>query len=279
MASLVKKHQDSPFHLIFGDCQRIGKEKMMEYMKSQGFSDELKNFTLSQFPNHPSVKGNGYVPYYMVFDHTGKLRYDHMCGKYHGGDGMKCVEWVDALVAEVPAIYFGEGEFKHHADLVAELETGKNLAKGVKKVETALAEVEAGSESEAELTRIHGVLQNIRDKELNRIEKLRATDPESVLDALKDLESELKGTKLGESVTARHEELSKSDEHKAEKKIGDKYLKYKEDLDDDSLSDKQREKLVGKAAKALRKLTADNPDLPISKTVEAWLTEIGAPAE
>ena len=40
--------------------------------------------TITKMGRHPDVRGNGYVPYYVVFDHTGKLAYDHMGGRYHG---------------------------------------------------------------------------------------------------------------------------------------------------------------------------------------------------
>lgn len=277
MASLVKRLQNRPFHLIYGDNQRIGKGKMVEYMKSQGFSDALSNFTLSQFPGHPEVKGNGYVPYYMVFDHTGKLRYEHMCGKYHGGDGMKCIEWVDKLIAQVPAIYFGKVKFTHYRELVKDLETAENLSRDVKKVEAAQDEVEEGSEEAAELERIYAVLIRYRDIELQRVEELRATEPGRILGELKELKSRLKGTKLRKRVSDRYDELSKSDEHKIEKKIADVFQKYKKKLErGKALTKKQRTKIVSQAARALRKLTSKNPALPISASVKVWLAANGA---
>ena len=74
--------------------------------------------TVTSFGGHPGVKGNGHVPYYMVFDHTGKLRRQHMGGAYHGGDGLEMIEWVDRLLKETPAIWLGNEPFQHLADLI-----------------------------------------------------------------------------------------------------------------------------------------------------------------
>jgi len=42
-----------------------------------------------------------YVPYYLIFDHTGKLRYNHMAGPYHGGDRDKYQKLVKKLLSEL----------------------------------------------------------------------------------------------------------------------------------------------------------------------------------
>ena len=74
-----------PFHLIATDRQRGKREDQVAYLKGLGLTADTPNFTVTSDGGHPAVKGNGYVPYYMIFDHRGRLVRDHMAGAYHGG--------------------------------------------------------------------------------------------------------------------------------------------------------------------------------------------------
>lgn len=101
MVSLAKSLADKPFHLIASYCQQGTKEKALASLKVKGWSQDFKNTSVmygTQFPKAP-VK---YVPYYLIFDHTGKLRYNHMAGPYHGGDGNTYQKLVKELLKEVP---------------------------------------------------------------------------------------------------------------------------------------------------------------------------------
>ena len=89
-----------PFHLVATNCQRAPTEDVIAYLRSQGLAENSPNFTLTSFGGHPAVKGNGYVPYYMVFDHRGRLIREHMCGDYHGGDGLEMIEWVEKALKD-----------------------------------------------------------------------------------------------------------------------------------------------------------------------------------
>ena len=62
------------------------------YLKANGMSPFAPNLTITKMGSHPDVKGNGFVPYYIIFDHTGKLVSHNMCGSYQGGDGWKMRE-------------------------------------------------------------------------------------------------------------------------------------------------------------------------------------------
>jgi len=101
MVGLAKSLKDEPFHLIASYCQRGTREGALASLKKEGWSKGLKNVSVmnqTQFPKAP-VK---YVPYYLIFDHTGKLRYNHMAGPYHGGDGDNYQKLVKKLLKEVP---------------------------------------------------------------------------------------------------------------------------------------------------------------------------------
>jgi len=100
MVGLAKSLADEPFHLIASYCQRGTKEGALAALKKQGWTKEFKNISVmnqTRFPKAP-VK---YVPYYLIFDHTGKLRYHHMAGPYHGGDGDTYKKLVKELLKEV----------------------------------------------------------------------------------------------------------------------------------------------------------------------------------
>ena len=101
MVGLAKSLKTEPFHLIASYCQRGTKEGALTSLKKEGWSEDLKNLSVmyqTQFPKAP-IK---YVPYYLIFDHTGKLRYNHMAGPYHGGDGDNYKKLVKKLLKEVP---------------------------------------------------------------------------------------------------------------------------------------------------------------------------------
>lgn len=101
MVGLAKSLKEEPFHLIASYCQRGTKEGALAALKKGGWTKELKNTSVmnqTRFPKAP-VK---YVPYYLIFDHTGKLRYNHMAGSFHGGDSDNYKKLVKELLKEVP---------------------------------------------------------------------------------------------------------------------------------------------------------------------------------
>lgn len=102
MVGLAKKFKDEPFHVIASYCQRGEKEPTLKFLKSKGWSEELKNISVMYQTNYSRDVKITYVPYYLIFDHTGKLRHHHMAGPYHGGNGDVYQEQVAALLKEVP---------------------------------------------------------------------------------------------------------------------------------------------------------------------------------
>jgi len=101
MVSLAKSLEGQPFHLIASYCQRGTKEGALAALKNYQWSEKMKNTSVmyqTDFPKAPVT----YVPYYLIFDHTGKLRYNHMAGPYHGGDGNNYQKLVKQLLKEVP---------------------------------------------------------------------------------------------------------------------------------------------------------------------------------
>lgn len=101
MVGLAKSLKDAPFHLIASYCQRGTQDAALASLKRHGWTKGLSNISVmdqTQFPKAPVT----YVPYYLIFDHTGKLRYNHMAGPYHGGDGDTYQKLVKKLLKEVP---------------------------------------------------------------------------------------------------------------------------------------------------------------------------------
>ncbi|MEM7387592.1 MAG: hypothetical protein AAF514_21875, partial [Verrucomicrobiota bacterium] len=102
MVGLARKLKGKPFHLIASYCQHGTKEQAVAALKKEGWDENMANLTVmnqTRFPKAP-VK---YVPYYLVFDHTGKLQQNHMAGPYHGGDGDHYQKVVKELLRKIPA--------------------------------------------------------------------------------------------------------------------------------------------------------------------------------
>ncbi|MDJ0975876.1 MAG: hypothetical protein QNJ98_15555 [Planctomycetota bacterium] len=283
---MAKRLEGEPFHLLATHCQNDTKANVVAYIRSQGLAEDTPNMTVSSFGGHPGVEGNGSVPYYMVFDHTGKLRRQHMCGAYHGGDGLGMIEWVDRLLEEAPAIWLGEEPFVHLKPLADQVASGKKLGAAALALETR---PEGGDEAEAaEAKRLLDALTAWRDRHVAQAERLMATQPKEVLDAYGDLAKALKGSALAEPATSRIAELKGSAELKHSIALQKKLEKAKKKIDkldvpkeakkrglkafslDDPACRKAHAKTLAKAAERLRKAIAEHADLPIAKTIEAY---------
>lgn len=98
---MAKSLEKQPFHMIASYCQSGSKEGALNALKRYKWSTKMTNTSVmyqTDFPKAPVE----YVPYYLIFDHTGKLRYNHMAGPYHGGDGNNYQKLVKELLKEVP---------------------------------------------------------------------------------------------------------------------------------------------------------------------------------
>jgi hypothetical protein len=263
----------------------------MAYLRSQKFSPSSPNFTVTSFGGHPGVKGNGYVPYYMVFDHRGKLVHHHMCGAYHGGDGLKMIEWVDKLLKDAPALYLGPEEYTRVSDLAERIATKRKLANDLRALEKRAASSRDAAEQE-EIARIRKWVVRYRDGELKRIDGLLKTRPSTVLASLKKLEAELKGSELATAVDARAAELESGDAlkraiavektlAKVQKKLarkkackscrrsGARYVRL-----DCPECRAQHKRAFKKAVAELEKALAASDGLPIAETVTATLESL-----
>ncbi|MHC4780923.1 MAG: hypothetical protein ACYTFG_20315 [Planctomycetota bacterium] len=265
----------------------------MAYIRSQGLSPDASNVTVTSFGRHPKVKGNGYVPYYMIFDHHGDLVYDHMCGSYHGGDGLKCIEKVEELLLHAPAIYLGRKPFEVVPKLAEKIASGKGFASTVKSVETRLQSGEESEAATAELKRLmKGVIRH-RDKGLREAEVVLATRPSSVVKQLARLEKELKGTALAAPVSDRLAELKGSKGLRTATEMEKKFVKIRKSLERLApCKDCKRKRIksmspacptcrsqygpvLAKLKQQLTGLADTNPDLPISKTIREFAQGLG----
>ena len=214
LVSLARRLEGRPFHLIASHCQAGTKEEVVGYIKSKKLAPDTPNMTVTKQGRHPGVKGNGYVPYYMVFDHKGQLAHHHMCGDYHGGDGLAMIEWVDKLLAQTPAIYLGEDPFRVEAALADQVGKKKNLKGALATIEKKLQAPDAGEAGEAELKRLQAAITDYRDRMLASADTLLRSKPSETLPALKVLSKEFGGTSLAEPIDARIAELTGSKDFK-----------------------------------------------------------------
>jgi hypothetical protein len=259
LVGLAGRLEDKPFHLVATHCQKAPREEVVDYIRKQGVAADAPNFTVTSFGRHPKVKGSGYVPYYMVFDHRGKLVHHHMCGDYHGGDGLKMIEWVDDLLAAAPEIYLGNEPFATRGDLAERIAGKKKLARAVMELEAAIAE----APDDTELVRIRDGVVRWRDRALARAAELVASRPSRVEPLLEALGKDLKGTDLAEPVTEKAGEV-----------IGSKELKRAIDVEKqlakiEKAVEKGGERAIPAARKKLDRLLEDDGDLPIAERVRS----------
>ena len=284
LVSLAKGLEGEPFHLLAAHCQNNERESVVGYVRSQGMAEDSPNMTVSSFGGHPGVEGNGHVPYYMVFDHTGKLRHHHMCGNYHGGDGMKFKEWVEKLLAEAPRIDVGEAPYEHFKKVAAQIAAREKLSKAI----SALAKPASEAGAEAERTRLLGAVAAWRDKQVVQIERKLGTRPSTVVGDLLALAKELGSGELATRVKERAATLKKDPAYAGALKVEKVLMRTKAKLAklkvpkaakrrgikvfdlDDAACRSEHTSTLKKAAKKLRETAAAHPGLAISKTAEAY---------
>lgn len=254
-------------------------------------SGDSPNFTCTSFGRHPRVKSAGSVPYYMVFDHHGDIVYHHMAGAYHGGDGLRMIEWVDDLLKDTPAIYLGRDPFTVHAKLADQIASAKNLGANLSKLEKARAAEQV--EGAAELDRLYAAITTWRNRELKSATGLLATRPSAVVAALKSLQKELKGSGLATDVDETLAGIDKSAELKAAVAIEKTLQKQKKratklkpcDTCDrkgvatgvascEGCRTKNR-RGIEKMSETLTAAIVGHEDLPIAKTVRSFIGSFG----
>ena len=263
LVGLAKRLEGKPFHLVAAHNQRDTKENVVSYIQGQGLAADTPNVTVTSFGRHPKVKGNGYVPYYMVFDQHGDLVHHHMCGAYHGGDGLKMIEWVDKLLKDVDAVYLGKEPFARFDKLAKRVGRKKDFGEVEKKL------ADASAEDKSELERLWAAIQDYRTRMLARAEKLHATAPGEVVDALQDLAKDLKGTSLAADVEAKLAEQRKSADLRAAIDIAKKYERAMKRLER-----RPTPKARAKTAERLAKLIEGKDHLPIAATIKRTIASL-----
>jgi len=248
------------------------KNAVIAYLKANGMSPFAPNFTITKMGNHPDVKGNGFVPYYIIFDHTGKLISHHMCGSYHGGDGWRMIEIVDELLEKAPAIYLGAEPYEKIAPLAARVSKGKALGGSVKKIDAKLAS-EPDAATKAELERLMGLVTKYRDRKMGYAEALEGKHPAGVIPTLKQLSKTFKGTSLAAAVDEKLTEMGDSDTLKDQVAIEKSFLKISKAYE--KTKEKRRtDAYIAKTVKKLEKLIEGKDHLPYAATVEAFLADL-----
>jgi thiol-disulfide isomerase/thioredoxin len=274
LIELAQRLQGQPFHLIATHTHNnVTKSQVLAYVEANGLSAFAPNFTITKDGRHPRVKGNGIlVPYSMVFDHAGKLVYEHMSGSYHGGNGWTMIEYVDKALEDAPVIWLGHEPFERHDALARQLAKGKGIGGALKKIEARRASADDEAEK-AELERLHAALARYRDDQLAAALALEGTNPSGILPALGRLARDVKGSTLAGPVQEKLAELEASADLKSAIEIEKKFNRAAKSFR--KLKEKQRtEAVVARTVKQLEELIEGHESLPISKTVEAFLANL-----
>lgn len=197
---------DRPIHIILTYVEDRPKQQTIAYFAELGLSAECPNITITKDGKHPKVKSKGYLPYYLAFDHRGKLVHHHMGGEYHSGDGRKMIEWVEELSRDVPDFYFGRQPFLKIAPLAERVAKRKKLAGAIREAEEMLDPPEGqpkpDAATKAELQRLLAVITRYRDRKLRSVGLIYPSQPTRVIPMLAGLRREFRGTKLGRAVVA-----------------------------------------------------------------------------
>ncbi len=292
MVSLAKRLEGRPFHLIASFCQRGERDTTVAYIKSKGLEANTPNLTVTYQGRHAGIKGNGYVPYYAVFDHRGNLAHHHMCGQWHGGDGLKMIEWVDKLLEDAPGIYLGDEPYEKIAAIAKQVSKKKSLAGAVKKLDKGMASEDTDAETKTEMKRLYDALTAWRDGAMKRAVDAMATEPSDVVVRLTQLSRDFKGSSLGADVDERLRTIKASKELKTSIAIAkkrDKILKGLAKLKPCKSCKRKGSSAARKACAACRKenakaferaekkwkaLIEEAADLPIQATLEKVLPRI-----
>ncbi len=199
---MAREMEGRPFHLILSHCQNQPREAVVSRIRGLGLVEDGANFTVTSFGRHPRIPGSGYIPYYAVFDHEGKLVKAHMGGDYHGGDGLAFMDAVRQAVDRVPALYLGAEPFAELSGLAGRIQARRNLPGSVQELETLLAgDPSPGARAEGE--RIQSALARYVRNRREAAEKKIVSDPEGVVPDLRALAAEFEGTSLGAPIEER----------------------------------------------------------------------------
>lgn len=292
--ALIRASQDladRPIHIILTYVEDRPKQQTIAYFAGLGLSAECPNITITKDGKHPKLKSKGYLPYYLVFDHHGRLAHHHMGGAYHRGDGRKMIDLLEELSREVPDFYFGTQPFVKITPLAERVAKRKKLAGAIREAEEMLDPPEGQPKpdavTKAELQRLLAVVARYRDRKLKSVELIYPSQPTKVLPMLAGLKREFRRTKLGEAVDAEFKKQRTSPKlkravevHQDYERILDKLhkippCKYCRKDGDKHLRPgcadchtTQKKATVRKEVQKLRRLHEDAQGLTIAKEIE-----------
>jgi len=273
LVSLARRLEDQPFHLIATHRQNNAtRSEVIAYLKANGLSVFTPNFSVTKMGSHPDIPGNGFAPYYAVFDHTGTLVHDHMGGSYHGGDGLEMIRYVDQLLAQTPAIYLGAAPFKKIGPLAHKVSSGKALGASVKRIDSVLA-APPDAATAGELKRLLALVVRYRDRKLQRALGLVGSEPDAVLGRLKQLARSFQGTSLAADVESELAVMQTSGDLKAAVGMQKKFRRIVKAFE--RVKEKKRsDALIEKTVQKLEALLVGHESLPFASTVEAYLADL-----
>ena len=273
LVGLASRLQDKPFHLIASHCQDISsRPEVIAYLRNNRMSAFAPNLTITKDGRHPDVKGIGLMPYYILFDHTGKLVHHGMGGSYHGGDGLAMIDSVDKLLKDAPAIYLGPEPFERVGPLASKISSGKGLGGSLKTLEAQLAAA-PDEVTKAELERLQALVVRYRDDEARRIDKMVGGQPSGVIPAMKDLVKTFKGTALGPDLETKLAAYEDSDALADAVKFEKDFLKIAKSFEKVKES-KRTDALIASTVQKLEKLLEGRDALPFAQTVQAFLMDL-----
>ena len=286
LVGLAKELEGQPFHLVASHNQRGDAKHVRHEIFRNGLEPVTTNVSVTKSAGHPGVRGTGYVPYYLVFDHHGDLVHHHQGGPYHGGDGLAVLDRVRSMLEEVPQVYVGKEPYAEHAELAAEIASGKESRGAIARLQTALDE----SKDDPELTRLAAFVELMVVRRAAELENRLALDPKRGFTLLDAALSDVRGTAFSaplEKIARKYEDrnLRKRLERTAEglasvsktwsalETVRGNGGEVRNPLDARFRRANERElaKLVGE----LRSIVEEGQGLPTGRRAQLWLDALG----
>lgn len=211
LVGLANELEGQPFHLIASYNQRGDARAALHEVFQNGVPLGTANVSATYQARHPGVRGTGYVPYYMVFDHHGDLAYHHQGGPYHGGDGKAVLDRVRDMLKNVPKVYVGKKPYTAHEKLAQKIAEGKKLGSALKSLAKALEE----APEDPELQRLVAAVERHAQGLVRRFDRDVTTQAKQALKSLTASAKEYQGTPWGQDLVRYADQAGAKETRKA----------------------------------------------------------------
>lgn len=265
LIKLARAQSGKPFHLVVGDLGGSNAPALLRALRGAGLQASAHNVTVTSETSFPEAQ----APAWILLDASGNL-----IARETGDKKLRQVTAIAGkLVRRTPEIHL-DRPFKHFARLAARVQSKSGFPGTIIEIQNKM--VGAAGDAEEELQLLYNACAAYRDRQVAWIRHLQAHDPARARREVDRLLEEMAGSEM--EVKNEHEELH-SASHDRAIAIGKAFAGLRKSTErslERAKDDAARTAVLEKTAARADKLIAGYEGLPISKTIGAWLEEIGA---